>query len=249
MQKILALAAASLVAAAIPAHASIITNTGATLGSTDPAWSILWRAIDTCNTCSVGSLANAALITSIPSPPWQPNVTDVNNWIGVNNAGTISGEQGDGSRRYEYAFTTMISLGTDETVTGAIGFDNFFVGGYIGGTFDTGTGTYTPGTEFLSATSLLGPGNEDKSGFCRDSDGFLPSSSYPTCTANFAFDLPAGVYSITFVIQGDGITDGFILNQEGVTLSVPEPLSLSLLGIGFAAMGWARRHGRASTRA
>lgn len=242
MLKTLALAT-TLVVTAVPAHAGVITDTGATLATTDPAWSVFWHPISTCSTCSFGSAANAPLISSIPSPPWQPNVSGANNWLGVNSTGTIPGESGDASHRYEYAFTTMMSLTAAQTVTGAIGYDNFFIGGYIGGAFDTTSGIYTPGTEFLSPASLLGLGNENKAGFCRDSDGFLPSSSFPTCTVNFAFDLPVGDYSITFVIQGDGATDGFILNQKGVTLvsQVPEPLSLSLLGVGFAAMGWARR--------
>jgi hypothetical protein len=127
-------------------------------------------------------------------------------------------------------------------VTGAIGYDNIFVGGFIDGTFDTTNGIYTPGTQFLDATSLLGPGNENKAGFCRDGDGFLPSSSFPNCTVNFAFNLPAGTFKITFVTQGDGTTDGFILNQQGVSLNVPEPTSLALLGIvGVAGFALSRR--------
>ncbi|HYM36691.1 MAG TPA: hypothetical protein VET48_14930, partial [Steroidobacteraceae bacterium] len=203
--------------AAVAAHAGVITNTGATLGSTDPNWSVMWRGIGPGGT-SFGSEANASLVTAIPSPPWQPNVPGVNNWLGVNSNATIAGASGDGSKRYEYAFTTEINLATAQLVTGAIGYDNFFVGGFVDGSFDTLTGTYTPGTEFVTPLSLLGPGNENKAGFCRDGDGFLPSSSFPTCTVNFAFNLPTGDHKITFVIQGDGVTDAFLLNQNGVTL-------------------------------
>lgn len=238
--------AASFIVAS-PAMAVFIPNTGVS-GPGDPSWSVMWRPILPSGS-SVGFDASASLVTSIPSPPWQPNVPGINNWIGVNSAATIPNSPGDGSRRYEYAFTTSILLPAAQTVIGAIGYDNFFVGGYVDGTLDTATGTYTPGTQFATPTSLLGVGNENKAGFCRDGDGFLPSSSFPTCTVNFSFDLPVGPHTITFLIQGDGVTDGFILNQLGVTLSVSEPGALALFGIALAGLGFSRRRKAFANRA
>jgi hypothetical protein len=239
MKSLRLIAALSALGAALPVSAGIIANTGATLGATDRAWSVMWRPIG-FGGLSFGALAQAPLIAFPPSPPWQPNLAGVNNWIGADSDGTVQ-NSGDGVRRFEYAFTTSINLLAAQTVTGAVGYDNFFVGGFIDGTFDTGTGTYTPGTQFVNPTQLLGAGNENKAGFCRNGDGFLPSSSFPTCTVNFSFDLPAGDYKITFVIQGDGLTDGFILNQRGITLAVPEPGGLALLALGLAVLGAATR--------
>ena len=238
MKASLPLAFVAAIVTAASANADIIPNTGTGGGSTDPNWSVSYAL--TAGGGGLTALANAPLVTSIPSV-WQPNDPPNNNWIGVNSGATIPGAPGDGSKRYIYVFSTLIDAPTAEVLSGAIGFDNFFMGAFIDGSLDALTGTFVGGTEFLSPTQLLGAGNEDKSGFCRDSDGFLPGSSFPNCTVNFTVSLPAGQSRLNFVIEGDGVTDGFILNQQGVSLNVSEPATLALLGLAFAGIGFARR--------
>src|SRR4051794_18517319 len=95
---VLALSLAALFGVTTVAGAApILPNTGAGGGSTDANWSILWRGVGAGGT-SFGSLADAPLVTSIPSPPWQPNQAG-NNWIGVDSDATIAGAAGDGSHR------------------------------------------------------------------------------------------------------------------------------------------------------
>jgi|SRR5215831_854101 len=243
MRKLVGLAAAVVVAA--PAHAGLIPDSGMTGGATDPVWSVIWRAIDP-SASGFGSAANASLITNTPSP-WQANVPGANSWLGVNSVGSID-TRPDAAHRYEYAFTTRITLLTPQTVTGAIGFDNFFIGAFIGGSFDPATGKYTRGEQVLTPTELLGAGNENKSGFCRNGDGFAPSGA-AACAAKFAIKLAAGTYVLTFVTQGDGVTDGFLMDQPGLLetsvlqLEAPisQPSTLALLGLGVLALAWTQR--------
>ena len=141
----------AVLVAAASAHADIIPNTGTGGGSIDPDWSVSYTL--TAGGSVVTSLANAPLVTSIPSV-WQPNDPPNNNWIGVNSAATIPGAPGDGSKRYIYVFSTLIDAPSAEVLSGAIGFDNFFMGAFIDGSLDATTGTFVGGTEFLTPTQF-----------------------------------------------------------------------------------------------
>lgn len=81
------------------------------------------------------------------------------------------------------------------------------------------------------------------------------SGSYPFCSALFRIDgIKAGVSNtLSFTIQGDGQTDGMILNPDAggeLTEIVPEPATMTLLATGLIGMaGSSIRRRRKSPKA
>src|SRR5262245_33472756 len=91
MKGSLPVAFVAAIATAASAHADIIPNTGTGGGSTDLSWSVSYALTAGGGALrALTSLANAPLVTSIPSV-WQPNDPPNNNWIGVNSTGTFVG--------------------------------------------------------------------------------------------------------------------------------------------------------------
>jgi hypothetical protein len=228
----------ALLAAAPNAHAQWV-NTGSTGTFTDPVWSVRWRGINGA-TVTPGFAANAFTLTSFPSV-WNPNLSDTR-WIAASPSGSVSVTGGTpGGSRVEYLFQTTFTP-TLNGIAGRLAWDNLFLGGFIGGTIDA-SGQLVGATRIMDAF-VATPG-QGKFGFCRDGDGFLPGSSYPNCTMAFAFGgLTPGVQTtITFVLNGDGNTDGLFLT--GTNVFVPEPATALLTAgglLGLAATSLRRRH-------
>lgn len=204
-------------------------NTGSTIAANDPVWSVRWRGINGA-TVTPGFIANAATMTSIPSV-WNPNLADTR-WIGATPSGSVSVSGGSGTARVEYLFQTTFTASTN-TVAGKLGWDNLFMGAFLGGTIDA-SGVLVGGTRVLDAF-VASPG-QGLFGFCRDGDGFLAGSSYPNCTMPFLIQgLTIGQSTtITFVLNGDGGTDGLFLT--GATAIVPEPATAGLLVTGLLGL-------------
>jgi hypothetical protein len=197
-------------------------NTGSIASASDPVWSVFWRGINGA-TLTPGSLSNAALLTGIPSV-WNPNLADTR-WIGASPSGNVSVSGGSGTARVEYLFQTTFTP-TTEMIAGRLGWDNLFLGAFIGGTIDA-SGALVGGTRVLDAF-VAQPGL-GAFGFCRNGDGFLPGSSYPNCTMPFLIAglTPGQQTTVTFVLNGDGGTDGLFLT--GAMSVVPEPGTTALL--------------------
>ena len=234
--------AAGLVVASAAAAQAQISPTGQGGGVTDPNWSLIWMLTGSAPAGTTyltpnGNLTNANVITTIPSPPWQPN-SPFTRWIGINSTGiqqtTTGSAVGDGVLRFQYEFTTKI--GSTSPITGFIGWDNILVG------YRTSSSLALAASNFGQAvnTSVFGSSpsfNDD--GFCRADGEHLPSD-FPNCVS--AFTLPntgwaAGDY-LTIVLKGDGKTDGLFI-------TTPEPATYLLVAGGLLAMfGVSRRRGQ-----
>lgn len=233
---------------AAPAQAQFVRSGGETTISCAPTvslcdlnWSVRWFGLPDVTTG--GFLANAAIITSIPSP-WAPNIAGQQQWIGAANNGSVGGAT-------RYYFQTTFSSPVSGVVSFGLGWDNRLVGAYVGGSIDPSTGLFLEGLSLLGTTSPSNPYDGGKAGFCRTPDGVFPDGAWPNCVLNVAIAVNAAqANTLTFVVEGDGETDGLLVgtasgaNQPPVIVvpptTVPEPATMGLMLMGLVALGSAR---------
>jgi hypothetical protein len=239
------------VVVAAPAHAQFVRSGGQTTTTCAPGvaicdlnWSVQWFNL---SGGAGGSFAKAPIVTSIPAPPWAPNIAGEQQWIGAANNGTVGGPT-------RYYFQTTFSAPVSGVVSFGLGWDNRLVGAFVGGSIDP-SGIFIGGLSLLGETSPSNPYDGGKAGFCRDSDGVFPSGAWPNCVLNVAIAVNADQSNtLTFVVEGDGTTDGLLVgtaagaNEPPVIVvpptTVPEPATMALMLTGLVALGGARRLGR-----
>ena len=142
-------------------------------------------------------------------------------WIGAAAGATVPGGLDDGSRRFTYVARTQFALNAGDQLTFRFQctFDNFWLGLFVNGT--------QVGTTVCGADNRFSFGPEFTVG---------PSS------------FTAGINTMDFRWQGDGVTDAIVIRSNSTTLVpgvpgvVPEPSTYALMATGMAALvGIARR--------
>ena len=219
------------------------TTCASSVAVCDVNWSVRW--FNLANVGLGGFYANAPIVnTGVPAPPWAPNVVGVQQWIGAANNGTLAGIAS------RYYFQSTFTSAVAGTVSFGLGWDNRLVGAYVGGSIDLTTGLFLGGTSLLTGVSPATPYSSGKAGFCRDGDGVFPSAQWPDCVLNVALGVNAAqANTLTFVVEGDGTTDGLLVGTAaGVntppviqvpppSTTVPEPATLILMGTGLTLLG------------
>jgi hypothetical protein len=240
--------AAMLLAAPVATPSAQVPRTGDVIvpcafgAGCDANWSVSWYGLLSPVSGVTGFLANAAIATAIPAPPWTPNTPGIHQWIGVSqNATTPTYNTGDNATRYRYFFQTHFT-GSTSALSFAMGWDNRLAGVFTGAMTINVNGTYSGGTSVLDVSPYAG-----KSAFCRDGDGVFPSNAWPNgCLVNASLTNVNVSQDelLTIVIEGDGTTDGLLVGDVVSSNVTPEPASLALLGTGLVGLGgaaWRRR--------
>ena len=173
------------------------------VGACDLNWSVRWYGLGPNGTTGItGNLTNAALVTSPPVNPWASNITSIQQWIGVAPSANVPTNR-TGDNTGNYRYFFQTAF-TASNATGATSLVN--------------TALYT-----------------GKSGFCRDGDGVFTSAQFYTssCLVDIAQSVNVGSNTqLTFIIEGDGSTDGLMVGRS----TVPEPGTYLLLAAGLAGI-------------